>query len=221
MIYNYTYCNAECDATLIATPKPCAKVKIDFSQIQGVIIIPKAAPKPSDWTTREGWEGVIINDDATGNFGKYIPVRSALPVPEKVVISLPRSNRKIHKRDYTLIGELDGLSDVMYKALQSMQHRDYRNPSYSLWFETVSGWLYGGANGIQIESDNAELPLSPERSATVIGRLIFKFSSNADIERTRSKITIQDIQSRYWLYPDGTEWTYPDGEFWEYPDPTQ
>lgn len=217
MFSNYTACNAECEENAIAIPDPCRKFEIEFSQIQGVVIVPDAGALPSDWTTQIGWQGVIINDDDSGQYGKYIPLRGSISVPEKVTVQLPRGREKIIKRLYEITGEVDYLSEELRTFFQSLQCRQYRSPKYRFWYETAEGWLYGGATGIKPEKHNANMPLGSLSNDQQLGELLIGFCVNKDAARTKLTVPIGQLSSPYWLYPNATNWEYPDGLFWEYP----
>ena len=134
----------------------CTNYPLRQSQICGVVCLPTGATLPSDWTTIEGWAGVIDNTDTSGTKARYlVGIGSFLPA-EKNVVSLAGGRAEyISERRWQLLFDVLNMNDGhLYFGI--MLQGGFK--SFNVWIETRGGRMIGGPNGMAPFLVDADTP---------------------------------------------------------------
>ena len=180
-----TYCNDDCTAVqypAIDVDQNCTGFEDYRSQICGLLLVHPDGNLPADWTDRTSWTAIVDNSLADANAAKYISGIGAMPVPDKVTRVAPKLRTKTVRRTFTLTFDIYNMSDLHYEFLRSLQCGD---TSPLVWFETVDGQVFGGQNGVQIASIDADLPLGDGEEDYEQGTITVVFDATTDPPRTR------------------------------------
>jgi hypothetical protein len=168
----YNVCD-DYDLQVFPAIQDCTDYPQRLSQICGVIILPIGATKPADWTTIEGWAGVIDNTDTSGAKARYlVGVGSFLPVGENVVRLA--GGRSEHYGDRRWQCAFDVLNmDTGHLDFGKRLQGGYK--AFNVWIETVGGRLIGGEEGMSPFLVNSKTPFEKSSNSTERLETIFDF----------------------------------------------
>lgn len=172
----------------IDVDQDCTAFDITESEVCGVLIV-QDGNYPTDWESAAAWEMVINNAGTTAADGKYLVGRGGVPVPDKETVELPKKVDRTIRRTYTLNMNVLNMSDQHYEFLRAAQCGD---TSVRVWFETVGGFLYGGASGIEPKMIDADMPLNEGRDSYQQGTLIISWEADGDADRSSAWTGVTD-----------------------------
>lgn len=187
---SFLTCPADCDTALVLgatdTNQDCTSYKQRYSQLYSLVIQPDAASAPLDWTSAPAVTEVaneIDNSDTTGNKSKRLVGEGEVPVPEKVTDEYPGRKNRTSFRTYTLTHTIKNLSDEQYDLLRQLQ---CGYTGFKIWYDTVGGWIYGGANGIDISSIDVDFPKGGGRDDKELAVITITWEADGDPARGNS-----------------------------------
>lgn len=211
MAYN-DWCNCvTCDTQFVFAALPddpeCDEA-IYESQICGVIVLPLTASLPTDWTDAAEWGTLINNSDTSNIAAKYLTVKGGVPVPEKTIVEVAKGVKKVTTKTYTFNGDAYNLDGVTREFLRSLEC----NPdNYRVWFETLHGNLFGGANGIRPNFTDADLPLDPADDAVELGNVQIEWRSICSPDRAYVPGIVEAIiapSSQVFAFDENNVWAF-------------
>ena len=127
-----------------------------YSEVCGIIVLPQDAPKPTNWTTMAGWEGLIKNDDLTGMKGRYLVGIGDFLQTDVIIVNLSDGRRRTTDQR-TLRLDHTVLQMHVGHALFGLQLQANKR-DFSVWIETVGHRLIGGPNGLFPIFTDADFP---------------------------------------------------------------
>lgn len=180
-----------------------------LSQVCALILLPVGAEKPSDWTTIEGWEGIIDNSDTTGTKGRYlVGIGSFLP-ESQVVVNLAESRKtEVRDRGYRARHRVLNMS-AAHRSLGRKIELGYKD--FDVWLETVGGRVIGGAEGMRPVFVDANFPFDGGNGSREVLELAFDFFFLQFPDVTDLSFTF-DSDGNFWGDPEVPEiWGDPGG----------
>lgn len=147
------------------------------SQICGLIFAQGVLP--TDWTDPTTYN--ILNDVSAIDAAKYVVGSGGLGDPDEEVVEGPKDQDVVANRTYTLEFNVFNLSDAHYDFLRTLQ---CGNTDFVFWFESIAGYMYGGAAGICPKSVTARLPKENSRTAYDSGNITITFEALNDPDRS-------------------------------------
>lgn len=180
-------CPADCDTALVLgaidVNQDCTSYQQKYSQVCDLIIMPDGATAPLDWTsapTVAAVSGAVDNADTVGGKSKHLVGEGGIAAPEKIADEYPKRKTKVNFRVYTLPFVVKNLSDDQYEFLRQLQ---CGNTDFKIWYANVGGHIFGGANGIDITSIDADFPLSEGRDDKESATVTVTWEADGDPER--------------------------------------
>lgn len=184
---SFLTCPADCDSTLtlgaIDVNQDCTSYQQKYSQICDLIIMPDGATEPLDWTgapTVTAVTGEVDNADTVGGKSKHLVGEGGIAAPEKVVDEYPKRKTKTSFRTYTLTFVVKNLGDDQYDFLRQLQCGDTQ---FVIWYANVGGHIFGGANGVDIDSIDVDFVYSEGRDDKEQATIIITWEADGDPER--------------------------------------
>lgn len=189
-INQFLTCPADCDTALqlgaTDANQDCTSYKQRYSQIYSVIIKPTAAAAPLNWASAPAVtevSGEIDNTNTDGTKSKRLVGEGEIPTPEKVEDEYPGRKTKTSFRTYTLNHTIKNLSDEQYDLLRQIQ---CGYTGFEIWYDTVGGHIFGGANGIDISFIDVDFPKGGGRDDKALAILTIKWEADGDADRGNS-----------------------------------
>lgn len=180
-------CPADCDTALVLgaidVQQDCTTYVQKYSQVCDVLLTPTGAPQPLDWTgapTVTAVAGAVDNADTVGGKSKWIVGEGGIAVPEKVTDEYPKRKSKTNFRVYTLIHTIKNMSDEMYDFLLQLQ---CGSTAFSFAYATVGAKVFGGANGISVNSIDVDFPKGEGRDDKELAILTITWEADGDPPR--------------------------------------
>lgn len=131
-----------------------------LSQICKILYAPHGSKVPQNWETAADFLACIDNEDTTDSSIKQLPVIGALSITE-INTQQGRTYNLLCRRNYQIEAKTP-VSPLSYDFARVLE----RNwTGFRFWFLTLSGYLYGGQNGIQVHKAAAALPKNGEEEA--------------------------------------------------------
>lgn len=186
-----------CETNLPSIPQCQDKLTYSFfaSQIRGIILLPTTAPLPSDWTTSDGWDGIIDNSETAGQKGKYLAVIGSLS-DNRVETQFPKGRKQIIARDYQLNATYKRMDSDSYEFMKYMQRFTYDH-RLRFWYETSGGNLFGGPEGIRESLIDIKMPLEGELNSYEKAVIEIQFRADTAQRRTTTPFTSFEFAEQY------------------------
>jgi hypothetical protein len=158
---------ADCPEAYVAHEGEIAKVFVTAAEWNDTTMMYEALAKPADWTMSTNYD---VADIATLiGFGDK-PLAEALTTP------LPYNRVKTHDRRHTLNFDVTDLSLDNYVFLRAVQGTQL----VFIWYATVDGYVFGGADGICARVQNAGHTHARGENALLTGQYIFEWKNLFD-----------------------------------------
>jgi len=149
-----------------------------LSQICKVFLAPHGSRVPQDWESQADFFAAIDNSDITDTYIKVVTGKGGLAI-EEIGTTVGRTYRMTCRRVFTL-EHLVPVSDLVYDFSRVME----RNwTGFRIWYLTLSGYLFGGQNGIQVHKTGASLVKSEETEAWEESLLTFIWYADGSPDR--------------------------------------
>lgn len=173
-------CPDDCDEAVLlpalATDPDCDVYDLYSSQIKDLVILPKGATGPTDWTAVADWTAVVDNTATDNSKAKRLVGIGSLPVPEKTKVTLHAGKQRTRYRTFTLTFTILDVSEANYAFAQKLQ---CGSTQFKLWIGNESH-LFGGQDGIQPFESDADLPLEEafEETEKIVVTMVFRADGN-------------------------------------------
>jgi hypothetical protein len=143
-------CNQQCGSFILPDVnfEDC-NPEIHESQIEKIYVCSDLEAPLNDWNDASEWATRLAQTAGTATSIRELTVIGDMPLPEKTekVIS---GGRKVQvNKDRTINFDIDELNDINYDAAISLQCAK----KVKIWFQTRSGHLFGGNEGIDADLD--------------------------------------------------------------------
>lgn len=183
------------------------------TQVLGLLLVQPDGNRPSDWSSADGWAGVVKNIDDDPAFGRYlVGIGSFLPL-ETTRATLAGGRYELSReRVYQVRFRALNTKEAGHMTLMRQVENNYRY--FDVWIETVGGRIVGGQNGMRPIYADATFPLAENPD----GREYIDFTFNFTFYQFPDTALIDvDFQSQtyFWGDPDAGEiWGDGSGEGW-------
>lgn len=180
-------CPVDCDDTLVLgaidVNQDCTNYPQKYSQICDLVLRPDGANAPLDWTgapTVTAVTGEIDNADTVGGKSKHLVGEGEIQAAEKTSDEYPKRKTKVNNRLYTLPFTIKNLSDEQYEFLRQLQ---CGVTAYRISYANVGGHIFGGAEGIDIDSIDVDFIYSGGRDDKEQAVITITWSADGDPDR--------------------------------------
>jgi hypothetical protein len=185
-INSFLTCPSDCgdlDFGALDTNQDCTSYEQKYSQICGIYFCPSGVDA-LDWTTPSAPAipdpATLDNSTTDGSTVKYLVVEAGIDAPEKEVAEYPKRKTRVVGRTYAIRGVVKNMTDNQREFLRQMQCGD---TSWTIYYETIGGYIFGGQGGIAISFMDAELPLGGGRDDKELGNILIDFEADGDPPR--------------------------------------
>ncbi|WP_313515661.1 hypothetical protein [Sphingobacterium sp.] len=158
--------------------------EVNPSQIAKVYFAPgNAAPftdvsSPTEWATRLG------NTVAAGKDIRFLTGIGSKPKPTASVVNISGRRKKTTNRAHALTFKVDETNQANHDALRTIQC----GGTYTVWFETFGGLLFGGNEGIKNASIDAGDVMDEGDEAIIIHEYLIEWNNLHSPERVVSPL---------------------------------
>lgn len=143
-------------------------------------MLPLGAARPVDWTDYSSFAEILDNTTTAIDKGKWFTGQGEIPEATDITVSIGRSVRRIVRRRYDLVLNVDIATDEQYEFIRSLQ-KNYR--SFRFWAPTLGGRLLGGNEGIRPDFLTAKTVYGGGVNDVEAGRISLQWFSDVDPER--------------------------------------
>jgi len=185
------------------------------TQVKALIFVRPNGNRPSDWTSADGWEGVVKNADSDPNFGRYLAgIGSFLPT-DTVRASLAGGRYEMSReKNYQLRFRSLNTTATASGHLSLMRQIENNYRDFDIWIETVGGRLIGGANGLRPIYAEAVFPFAESSEGREFVDFTFNFTFYQFPDTSLVSVNFLS-QTYFWGDPDtGEIWGDGSGEGW-------
>jgi hypothetical protein len=138
---------------------------------------------PTDWTQTADWATAIHN--TTADKVRKLTVIGDLPEPEQEIRIVSKRRRVFGTKVFNLNATVDDVTDENYEAMQALEC----GYVVRIWYETIGGYLYGGAQGVRASIVKANAPL--DRGQNTFERIEYGFLFEASCHPPRIETPIE------------------------------
>lgn len=185
-ISNFLTCPSDCgdlDFGALDVNQDCTSYEQKYSQICGIYFCPPGVDA-LDWTVPTApaipSPATVDNTNTDGTAVKYLIVEGGIDAPDKEVAEYPKRKSRTVGRTYALRATVKNMGDNQREFLRQCQCGD---TGWTIYYETIGGYIYGPQGGIPISYLDADLPLGGGRDDKEIGNLLIDFEADGDPAR--------------------------------------
>jgi len=189
-INNFVTCPNDCSTALqlgaLDDLQDCTTYEQKYSQIYSIVLQPDGENAPFDWSSAPTVTTVsaeIDNTTTDGTKSKWIVGEGGIAAPEKVVDEYPARKTRTSFRTYALTFNVKNLSDDQYAFLRQLQ---CGSTDFKLWYDTVGGHIFGGANGIDISGIDCDFIMGEGRDDKAYATITINWEADGDPDRGNS-----------------------------------
>ena len=152
-----------------------------LSQIGGLLIIPKAAPLPDDWTSEYDVTASATNTVTDNYTGRFLVGKGAMPAPADNTIVLGRVNKILASSTYTVTVEVLLGCPAKFTFLAALKGNW---KGFTFWPYTIGETLIGGAAGITPSYVSVAMPLGGGRTDVETATITIEFRAKGEPPRS-------------------------------------
>jgi len=183
-INNFVTCPNDCATDLnlgaLDTLQDCTTYEQKYSQIYSIVLMPDGETAPLNWSaapTVTLVSGEIDNTTTDGTKSKWLVGEGGIDAPEKILDEYPGRKTRTSFRTYTLTFNVKNLIDKQYSFLRQLQ---CGNTNFKLWYDTVGGHIFGGANGIDISGIDCDFIYGGGRDDKELATITITWEADGD-----------------------------------------
>lgn len=141
------------------------------SEISTLILLPDGAKLPNDWTSYESMIAVIDNSILTNQYGKMLIGRGEIQEGTQIGFSLGKRTKAVGYKKQ-LVFDFPIITAQQYDIFRRIQRGAL---SYSFWFGTLGGRLYGGSKGIKPIFSSGDYAFLKDDNSVEYAKLIIEW----------------------------------------------
>lgn len=192
-INNFLSGCGDCDTNLVLGKLPvkqrCTAYAQRYSQVRGLLIKPKQAATPLDFTDAKNptiVSGEIDNTDETGGKSKLLYGEGSIGEPDFATDDYPDRQQRDAFGTWTLEHIVKSLDDDTYAFLQKLQCGDAS--AFNIYYDTVGDYLYGNGSGIVLTSLRVTMPKGGGRDDKEFATIRVTWEADGDPPRANSPL---------------------------------